>query len=339
MADRGQLSSTEPKEVHRGSRGKAVAAIAATQHGLITSAQLAAIGVGATTVHHWVSTGRLHRIHRGVFAVGHPRMNDRGRWLAAVLACGDGAVLSHRAAAALHGIRPDSATLIDVSAAGRPGRTRRGIRLHRGEQLRDAEIEVVDRIPCTTVARTIVDLATCVRPGALEYAIHQAQVKRELDRDAIATVVAHLPRRRGNAVLRRLLSLNDRDEDTVRSGNERRFRRLLRDARLPKPLGNHWIALDGHPAGGVEVDFVWPEFRLVVEIDSVAVHSTDRALVNDPRRDRALMLAGWRVIRFTDRDLEETPERVLREMRRFLAGRGTGPDGGRISSPRSKKHA
>lgn len=318
----------------RGRRGHALAGIADVQHGLVTGAQLTAIGISSGAVHHWVLGGRLHRIHRGVFALGHPRLGQRSRWLAAVLACGGGAVLSHRAAAALLGIRPGAGNLIDVTAPGRSGRTRAGIRIHRGDQLRSGEIEIVDRIPCTTVSRTIVDLATCLSPTDLEYSIHRAQAKGWLDRDAIAAVIEHLPRRRGNGELRKLLRLNARDEDSVRSGNERRFRRLLRESGLPKPVGNHWIPLDGHPAGGVEVDFAWPELRLVVEIDSAVFHSTDRAVTNDPRRDRALLLAGWRVVRFTDRDLEEEPERVLREMRRFAAASNPPRHRGPVSSAR-----
>jgi hypothetical protein len=119
-------------------------------------------------------------------------------------------------------------------------------------------------------------------------------------------------------VVRRILRLTDESEDDARSRNERRFRRIVKQAGLSSPRGNFWIALDAHPAGGVEVDFAWPALRVAVEIDSAAYHQTERALVNDPARDRALMLAGWRVIRFSDRDLIERPEQVAAQMRAFL---------------------
>lgn len=304
--------------------GHEIAAIAAQQHGLVTLGQLRSAGVPARTARRWTAAGRLHRIHRGVFAVGHPALTSEGHYLAAVLACGPGAVLSHRSAAAHLGIRRTSASRVDVTVARRTGRSRKGIAVHSAATLRADERTVERGVPCTTVARTIVDLSGCVHPEALEYAIHRAQTRRLLERDRVAAVLAHLQRRRGNAAVRRILRITDRSEDEVRSSNERRFLRLVRDAGFPLPKRNLWIVLDGYPAGGVEVDFAWPELRLAVEIDSAVYHDTDRALVNDRRRDRALMLAGWRVVRFADRDLEDDAVRAIAQLDRFIAAAVSG---------------
>ncbi len=190
--------------------------------------------------------------------------------------------------------------------------------MHRADLLLPGEITDVAGIPCTTVARTVVDLATVLRPDQVEYSIHSAQSKRLVTRAEIAAVVAHLPGRRGIGVVRQILRLTDESEDTARSRNERRFRRIIKRAGLPSPQGNYWVALESHPAGGVEVDFAWPEKRIAVEIDSALYHETERARINDPARTRALMLAGWRVIRFSDRDLLDRPAEVATQMRAFI---------------------
>ena len=235
-----------------------------------------------------------------------------------MFACSEEAALSHRSCAALIGFRRDWTGGVDVTAPGRAGKARDGIAVHRADCLLAKELTVVSGIRCTTAARTLVDLASVIRPDAVEYAIHVAQSKRLVTRAQIAAVVAHLPGRRGTGVVRRILRLTDEIEDDARSRNERRFRRIIKRAGLPSPRGNFWIVLDAHPAGGVEVDFAWPDRRVAVEIDSAAYHQTERALINDPARDRSLMLAGWRVIRFSDRDLIDRPEQVAAQMGAFL---------------------
>jgi predicted transcriptional regulator of viral defense system len=284
---------------------------------MIALPQLEAIGMLPCTVRARVSAGRLYRVHRGVFAVGHPPVTKPARWMAAVLACGPGAVLSHRSAAALWGVRENAASRIDVTSPRRAGRGRNGIRVHRGDRLDEAETTIVDGIPCTSVARTVVDLAALLSPAATEYLIHQAQIRRLLSRQEVLEVLARSPTRRGTALIRRILGVARQAEDDVRSRLERRFLALCRRAGVPLPRVNFWIALpDG---GGFEVDFVWPDQRLAVETDSRTFHGTYRAFENDPRRDRLLMLAGWRVARFTDRDITERPEMVIAELRSMLA--------------------
>jgi hypothetical protein len=314
----GQIAALSGPESARRFVHRRIAEAATRQHGLITAGQLAALGVSGRLARKWAEAGRLYRVHRGVFAVGHLPLTPQARWLAAVLACSEGSVLSHRSNAALLGFRRDWAGGVDVTAPGRAGRSRVGIHVHRADLLLPSEVTEVAGIRCTTAARTVVDLASVVRPDAVEYAIHAAQSKRLVTRAEIAAVVAHLPGRRGTGVVRAILRLTDESEDDARSQNERRFRRILRQAGLPAPEGNFWIALEDFPAGGVEVDFAWPDLRVAVEIDSAIYHETERAFVNDPARDRALMLAGWRVIRFSDRDLIDHPGRVAAQMRAFL---------------------
>jgi hypothetical protein len=318
MTADGQIPAARPPRSARRSVHQRIGEIAAAQHGLITTSQLAALGVPERTARDWVPAGFLYRVHRGVFAVGHPPLTPHARWEAAVLACSEGSVLSHRSNAALLGFRRDWAGGVDVTSPGRVGRSRDGIAVHSAGLLLSAEITDVAGIPCTTPARTLVDLAAVVRPDAVEYAIHTAQSKRRVTRAQIAAVVAHLPGRRGTGVVRSILRLTDESEDDARSRNERRFRRIVRQAGLPEPVGNFWIPLDEHPAGGVEVDFAWPDRRIAVEIDSAIYHETERAFINDPARDRALMLAGWRPIRFSDRDLIEHRAKVAAQMRAFV---------------------
>jgi predicted transcriptional regulator of viral defense system/very-short-patch-repair endonuclease len=312
----GPVSPAELSQVAQADRDRAIARLAAMQHGVVTLEQLEAIGMAASTVRGRASAGRLHRVHRGVFAVGHPPITPAARWLAAVLACGLGAVLSHCSAAALRGLRESAATQIDVTAPRRAGRTRNGICVHRADLLHPAEITIVDGIPCTTVARTVVDLVGLLSPDATEYVIHRAQARRMFDRAEVLEVLERSPSRRGSAVVRRAIGAERMPEERTRSRLERRLLAICRRAGLALPQVNFWIALpDG---GGFEVDFAWPGRRLAVETDSLTYHGTYRAFENDPRRDRSLMVAGWRVARFTERDLIERPSLVAAELRRML---------------------
>ena len=290
--------------------------IAICQHGIVTHAQLSALGMRPSTIRARVARARLYGIHRGVFAVGHRPLRAHGYWMAAVLACGPDSLLSFGSAGGLQGIRPTAASLIDVTSPGRSGRRRDGLRIHTAATILPGDLTVVDGIPCTTVARTIFDLAGVLSESAIEYTIHRAQTKRLFDRSAVEQTMRRLPARRGAPVLRRILSISDRSEDELRSGLERKLLRICRGAGLPGPRTDHWIALpDGH---GYEVDFCWPEQRLIVEVDSPLFHDTERGFENDRRRDRRLTLAGWRVVRFTERDLAQRPGEVARQLRALL---------------------
>ena len=311
----GPVSTAELTKVARVDWDRAIAAVAGRQHGVITRQQLLAIGVTDGGIRSREAAGRLHRLHSGAFAVGLPPRRAHPYWLAAVLVCGTDASLSYAAAAALLRMRSSSASLIDVTSPTGAGRGREGIRAHRAV-VPCWQLTIVDGIPTTTVARTIVDLAGVLSPGRLEYTIHRAQTSGVFDRDELIAVLAETPNRPGTRAVRRILAVSPRAEDRVNSGNERRFLRICRAAGVAEPQANRWIAVpDGH---GFDVDFCWPEQRLIVEIDSRLFHTTARAFENDPHRDRLLMLAGWRVARFTERDLRERPDEVGSQIRRLL---------------------
>jgi predicted transcriptional regulator of viral defense system len=316
MTRHGVVTTAMLSQCHRAERDPMLLRLAARQHGVVTLEQLVALGFAASTVRARIAAKRLTRLHRGVYAV-LPVLDRRGYWMAAVLSCGPAALLSYRSSAVLQTIRRGEGVEIDVSVAGRPGFRRAGIAVHRGESIVPSEVTEVDGIPCTTVARTIVDLAAVLDESSLEYAIHRAQSSRRFDRSAVIAAMCRMPGRPGSAALRRILRISDRTEDELRSWNERRFWRLVKDAELPLPEAEVWIPSTEMPAGGLEVDFAWRQQRLAVEIDTPIFHGTDRAAFNDPRRDRALMLAGWRPARFTDRDLD-TPTRVVYDLRSFL---------------------
>jgi very-short-patch-repair endonuclease len=245
--------------------------------------------------------------------------------MAATLACGPGGVLSHRSAAAHLGIRDTSAAWVEVSSPRRVGRWRSGIVVHSGDTLNSADVAALDAIPCTTVARTIFDLSAVLNRDSLEYALHRAQSgPTPLDFGELAALLDRLPGRPGTPRLRSLLGrpagLTGAE---AKSRMERAFLRLCRRARIPRPRVNAWIPLP-IPAGGLEVDFTWPDHRLAVETDSAGFHDTTRALRNDPARDRALMLAGWTVARYTWWDVTEQPARVASEVEALLAVGATG---------------
>ena len=262
-----------------------VARLAARQHGVVGVEQLMAAGLDDAAVWRRVQAERLHRVHRGVYAVGHARLTREGRWLAAVLACGAGAVLSHISVAALWGLRPTAAARIDVTVPReRRPRSTRAIAVHRPR--RPPDVTVHQGIPVTTPTQTLIDLASVLPRPAMQQALEAAERLRLLN-------LADLPPK-----LQRLAG----DVDTsVRSSLETRFLALCRDHGLPKPLVNTVVE-------GYEVDFCWPAERLIVEADSHEYHGTRAAFERDRERDTALTAAGWRVMRVTHRRLEKPRE-------------------------------
>jgi very-short-patch-repair endonuclease len=295
--------------------------LAARQHDLVTLYQLQLLGLGRSGVSRRAAVGRLHRIHKGVYAVGTPTLTEHGHWMAAVLAYGAGAVLSHRSAAALWGLIRDGGARIDVSLPRRRACSRARIVAHASASLTVDDVTEVDRVPCTTVARTLLDLADVAPRRILERALAQAEVLRLFDLRAVEDVLARADGRRGASVLRALLA--DRLEPTLtRSELEERFLALCRKASLPSPAVNAWIALGAgvfHP-----VDFLWRAERLTVETDGHAFHSHRAAFESDRLRDQRLMVAGFTVLRFTWRQLAHEPGRVADTLRAVLAGRRRG---------------
>jgi predicted transcriptional regulator of viral defense system len=284
----------------------AVAELAERQWGVVSLGQLRALGLGERGVQHRVRAGRLRRLYRGVYAVGHGVLGREGRWMAAVLACGEGAVLSHRSAASHWGLLSSAASLIDVTApAGRHGR--RGIRLHRSRSLDARDSTSHQGIAITSIARTLLDLAATVRADRLERALAQAERLQLYDHTAITDVIARANGHRGKGALTRATSRED--PKWTRNELEAWFLNLVREAGLPEPMVNLSLAAPDHPR--LIPDFCWPTHRLIVETDGWETHRTRAAFEADRRRDAALQADGWRVVRFTWHEPHTTIQRRL----------------------------
>jgi very-short-patch-repair endonuclease len=288
-----------------------IAALAARQHGVVARLQLLAAGLTVAEIEGRVRRGLLIPLHRGVYAVGHAVLRSAGHRLAAVLACGDGAVLSHRSAAAHLALRASSATRIDITSARGSGRARAGLRVHRGA-IEPWERTVHDAVPVTTPARTLLDLAEVLPRRPLERALAEAENLRLFDLAAIDRVLAAHPHRHGAARLRALLGDAGLGEDLTRSELEERVLALCDRHGIPRPRVNDRVA-------GLEVDFHWPAARLVVEADSRRHHLTAAAFERDRERDAHLMLHGIRVLRLTSRRIATEPGEVAATIRSLVA--------------------
>jgi very-short-patch-repair endonuclease len=286
----------------------AIAALAERQHGVVARRQLETLGIGRGAIDRRIRCGRLRPIHHGVYGVGHSALSREGRWMAAVLASGPGAVLSHQSAAALWGLRPTGRASVDVTTP-RDLRRRPGIHRHCAVLLPD-EITTRNGIPITTPARTLLDLAAVLPEQAVRRAINEAEVLRLADATALHVLIARHPGHRGISKLR------DHHPAPTRSELEARFLAFLAEAVLPRPNVNTVIE-------GVEVDFAWPNHRLIAELDGFAFHATRRAFEQDRARDRRLQAHGWRVVRITWRQLHDDPERLADELAALLGLRAT----------------
>ena len=289
----------------------AIAALAARQHGVFARWQLLELGLTNRAIDYRLSIGRLHLIHRGVYAVGHKRITRRGHWMAAVLACGPAAVLSHRSAATLWRFLDAAGPRIDVTMPTRGGRSIRRINRHRVRHLPPEDTNRLDEIPVTTVARTLFDLAEVVPSSVLEGAFEAAERAELLDMTAVRPTMERNPGRRAHKRLRSLLPDLAPPEPT-RSELERLFHRLCRLVDLPLPQVNVLVE-------GFEVDAFWPAQHLVVEADSWQFHKTRAAFERDRARDAALQVAGYRVIRVTYLQLRDDPAGVAATVRSLLA--------------------
>ena len=264
------------------------------QHGIVSRSQLLELGFSESWIDRRVASGTLRAVLWGIYAVGHRALRPQARLLAAVLAAGDGAALSHRFAAAQHGLRPTAAEKVDVTVPDRR-RGPRGVRVHHAP-LPPEQVTEVDGIRVTTVERTIVDLAAVVRPAALRRALEAGEAQRVLDWRVLGELVADGRGRRGIRALRAIIAEHTAGTRVTKSELEASFLELLKDRRLPLPETNVVIA-------GFEVDCVWRDARLIVELDSHRHHRTAAAFERDRRRDRALAIAGWRAIRVTAKQL------------------------------------
>jgi hypothetical protein len=295
-----------------------IAALAARQHGVVGLSQLQELGLSARAVQHRAARGRLHRIHRGVYAVGHPKLTGHGHWMAAVLACGQNAALSHRSAAGLWGLRQDNRRRSDVSLPSASARRKQAIEVHRSVTLTAEDITTVDGIPCTSVARTLVDLGDVAPRRAVERAVEQAEVLQLFDLREVERAIERAGPRRGTGIL--LSVLEDLDGPTLtETGLEEAFLVLCREAALPTPEVNVWMTLpDGTPA---KIDFLWRAERLAVETDGGPFHRTRQSRERDARRDQLLRLMAFEPIRFTGRQVAREPAWVKDCLSELIARR------------------
>ncbi len=259
-------------------RDAAAARVASGQHGVVTAEQLSEAGLDKSAVARRVAAGRLHRLHRGVYAVGHRGVSLEGQWMAAVLASGAGAALSHGSAAVHWGLLRPLSGPVDVSVPTRAGRAKRaGIRTHRRQILGRSDVTCHRGIPVTVPARTVADLEGAVPARLARRARRQAEMLG--------------------------LPLGEIPTDGTGSDLERDFLRLCRRHALPLPEVNVRV-------GRWTVDFLWPACRLVVETDGYLYHRGAVAFEDDRERDLGLRVLGYDVLRFTGRHVSAEPERV-----------------------------
>ena len=286
--------------------------LAERQHGAVARRQLLELGLGSRLIDHWREVERIKAVHRGVYALSEVLLSQQGRWMAAVLAVGSDAVLSHDSAAALWGIRRGRAGPIHVTVSRRLSR-RPGLILHRLPLTPD-EQTTRDGIPVTTVGRTLFDIAHSLRPRELEQAVREADYRRLSGGPSLPELVERYPRRTGVQAVRRLLE-RGWSEAPSRSELESRFAAFVDEYGLGEPERNALIDLGNRR---VEVDFLWRRRRVAVELDGYAAHRTRHAFEDDRERDRLLQRAGFKVVRVTWRQLHAERSSLARDLRAML---------------------
>lgn len=282
------------------------------QEGVASLGQVSEIGLTRATIYKRAQCGRLHRVYKTVYSLTPPELLSlKGRFMAAVLACGAGAVLSHRSAAHLHELRRTERRGIDVTVPGRRRPNHNGIDVHSSTTLTPADITVVDGIPCTTIARTVLDLGDVVSIRQVERVLEQGDRMEIVDLGALHDQIERNPTRKAARRLRQALASLRPGAGLTESQFEEDFLALCRRLDLPEPECQLYIDPgDGEP--GVRADFAWPQHRLIVETDGGKDHRTRHRFEADRRRDQRLTRLGWRVVRITWRQLHEEPGRIER---------------------------
>jgi Protein of unknown function (DUF559) len=288
---------------------------ARAHHDVIDLGELADLGLSPRAVQDRARQLRLYRKCHRVYAVGRPDLPPRGEWFAAVKACGEGALLSHRSAAALRDLLRVSGA-IHVTIPRRSALKHPGIHVHRSTCLTPIDQTEVDGIPCTSVPWTLLDVAATEPRHLLERACNQAEIQGILDYGAIDELLERRAGQPGVRRLRAVLQSGHVGEGIPKTVMERRFLSLCRRFGLPRPAVNQPMAVPGEQW---ECDFVWHRERVVVEVDGWKTHQTKRAFQEDRRRDQLLRLEGWQVVRFTWDDVTERPEHVAKVVRAMLA--------------------
>jgi very-short-patch-repair endonuclease len=278
---------------------RALWALARKQHWVVARRQLTDLGFTSEWIRHRIARGRLHPVRRGVYSLGRPHVTRHGRWMAAVLACGPGAVLSHMAAAALWEIVNASALEVTVLNGGM--RRPEGITVHRRRGLRPDEVTEHRGIPVTSPVRTLIDIAPRLEREPLEAAINQADTLDLCDPEALREALDAITGQPGVRALRTVL---DRRTFTLTDSElERRFLRIVREIGMAKPETGVWL-------NGFKVDFYWPDLGLVVETDGLRFHRTPAQQARDRIRDQAHTAAGLTPLRFTRAQVRFEPNYV-----------------------------
>lgn len=285
----------------------AIAALGAGQHAVFGLDELVELGLSPRAIQKRARSGRLHRIYRAVYSlVPRELLTRRGHWMAAVLSRGPGAVVSHRTAATLLGLLDYNGAKTDVTIPATHGRRRGSLIVHSSTNLTPADLTVEDNIPCTTIARTLLDLADVVERRRLERAFDQAELMGAFDLQAIEDQLRRNPRRSATRKVRSLLDEHYVGSTPTESEIEEAFLAICRRAGVREPEIQQWIIL---PDGGdpIRADFLWREERVVVETDGAKFHGTTQARQRDPRRDQRLTVYGWRPIRAPGRQVIYRP--------------------------------
>jgi hypothetical protein len=298
------------------SRDRELAEQASCQHGVVARRQLLGMGFSSHQIERMRAARRLHDIHRGVYALGHRVLSQRSRWMAAVLASGPAALLSHRCAAALTNIRRTSLTYAEVIVPQRRG-TIEGVRVHVSARILEQDRDTIDGIPCTSLARTLLDLSAILPRREIERACDEAEVQELFDLKAIHDVLARSHGRRGTAMLRAVLDEHAIGTTLTRPGLEERTLTMLDGHGIKRPEVN--VRLVCRPGVAPEVDFLWRRERLVLETDGNRFHRTPRQIERDRRKEADLVRAGYRVLRATSRQVEHEPATVALMVRAALA--------------------
>jgi very-short-patch-repair endonuclease len=316
MAAEPAFERRDQAEVQFRLRERRIAEIGQRQKGVAGRWQLVELGFTRNEIATRLACGRLHEIYRGVYAVGHRGLGRAGWLMAAVLAGGPGALLSHRAAGNHWGVSPFVPGRIDVTLP-RWRRPRSNLRFHQAPVPAD-ERTIHEGIPTTTVPRTLLDLSSLLDPHGLERAINQAEVLRLTDGLSLGNLVERYPGRRGLGTLRLVLADRTFGANATRSELEERFLAFVAESGLPQPEVNDSLYVGGR---WYEVDCLWRAAGLVVELDGYRAHGTRAAFEHDRARTRALQAAGWRVFPVTWRQLHRNRAGLLSELRLVLAHR------------------
>jgi very-short-patch-repair endonuclease len=285
--------------------------LAGKQYGVVTHDQLLRLGYASSSIDRAVSVGRLYRLLRGTYSVGHPVASPHGRCLAAVLACGNGALLSHHSAAWLWGLHPECPIVPHVTVPQR-GHNRNGVQLHHSTILKPEDRTEVEAIPSTSVARTLLDLAGN-RGRQLDSIVEKADRMELLDLDALDLVLARAGGHRGRDPLRQALDLY-REPIFTRARSERLVLAMVKLSDLPRPKINFFL-------GEYELDAYWENERFALEVDGWGTHRTRAAFERDPLRIENLKLSGVEAIRITARRLEREPLEFGRRLHILLERR------------------